>query len=349
MLKTMIAGLALGTAALVIAGPAAAQNAKPLQVAGSSTVLPYAQIVAENFGEIYPDFPTPVVESGGTGAGLKQFCAGVGADTLSVANASRAISASERETCTKNGVTDIQEVKFGYDGIVFATDAAGPDWKLTPDLVFKAMAAKTVVDGKVADNTVKTWKDVDASLPAWPINAYIPGEKHGTREVFETKLLDTGCKATGAFDAFKASGMDDKAATAQCHQVRKDGTIVDIDGDYTETLARIDANKQGVGVFGLAFYEQNQDRLKVATVGGVTPSVESVASGEYPVSRPLFFYVKKAHLGVVPGLTEFVDFFLSEQMAGPDGPLAQYGLVPAPDAQREEARQKFTAGTTIEG
>jgi phosphate transport system substrate-binding protein len=343
----MIAALTLGTAGLVIAGPAAAQNAKPLQVAGSSTVLPYAQIVAENFGEIYPDFPTPVVESGGTGAGLKQFCAGVGADTLSVANASRAISASERETCTKNGVTDIQEVKFGYDGIVFATDAAGPDWKLTPDLVFKAMAAKTVVDGKVADNTVKTWKDVDASLPAWPISAYIPGEKHGTREVFETKLLDAGCKGTGALEAFKASGLDDKAATAQCHQVRKDGTVVDIDGDYTETLARIAANKQAVGVFGLAFYEQNQDKLKVATISDVVPSVETISTGKYPVSRPLYFYVKKAHVGVAPGLKEFGDFFLSEQMIGPEGPLAQYGLVPAPDAEREAYRADFDAGKTM--
>jgi len=347
VLKTMIAALTLGTAALVIAGPAAAQNAKPLQIAGSSTVLPYAQIVAENFGEIYPDFPTPVVESGGTGAGLKQFCAGVGADTLSVANASRAISASERETCTKNGVTDIQEVKFGYDGIVFATDAAGPDWKLTPDLVFKAMAAKTVVDGKVADNTVKTWKDVDASLPAWPISAYIPGEKHGTREVFETKLLDAGCKGTGALEAFKASGLDDKAATAQCHQVRKDGTVVDIDGDYTETLARIAANKQAVGVFGLAFYEQNQDKLKVATISDVVPSVETISTGQYPVSRPLYFYVKKAHVGVAPGLKEFGDFFLSEQMIGPEGPLAQYGLVPAPDAEREAYRADFDAGKTM--
>ncbi|MFC0193003.1 PstS family phosphate ABC transporter substrate-binding protein [Aureimonas pseudogalii] len=342
-----MAALTLGTAGLVIAGPAAAQNAKPLQVAGSSTVLPYAQIVAENFGEIYPDFPTPVVESGGTGAGLKQFCAGVGADTLSVANASRAISASERETCTKNGVTDIQEVKFGYDGIVFATDAAGPDWKLTPDLVFKALAAKTVVDGKVADNTAKTWKDVDASLPAWPISAYIPGEKHGTREVFETKLLDAGCKGTGALEVFKASGLDDKAATAQCHQVRKDGAVVDIDGDYTETLARIDANKQAVGVFGLAFYEQNQDKLKVATISDVVPSVETISTGTYPVSRPLYFYVKKAHVGVAPGLKEFGDFFLSEQMIGPEGPLAQYGLVPAPDAEREAYRADFDAGKTM--
>jgi phosphate transport system substrate-binding protein len=341
-----IAGLAL-SASFAFAAPALAQNADPIQIAGSSTVLPYAQIVAENFGETYPDFGTPVVESGGSGAGLKQFCAGVGPDTIDVANSSRPIKDSEKETCVKNGVTDIQEVKFGYDGIVFATDAAGPDFKLTPDMVFKALAAKTVVDGKVVDNAAKTWADVDASLPAWKIEAYIPGEKHGTREVFEEKLLAAGCKSTGAAEAYKAAGMDEKAVTEQCHAVRKDGSAIDIDGDYSETLARISANKQGVGVFGLAFYEQNQDKLKVATVNNIVPSVETISTGEYPVSRPLFFYVKKAHVGVVPGLKEYADFFLSEQMIGSDGPLAQYGLVPAPDAERESYRTDFDAGKTM--
>ena len=341
-----LAGLAL-SASFAFAAPALAQNADPIQIAGSSTVLPYAQIVAENFGETYPDFGTPVVESGGSGAGLKQFCSGVGPDTIDIANSSRPIKESEVKTCTDNGVTDIQEVKFGYDGIVFATDASGPDFKLTPDVVFKALAAKVAVDGKVVENPAKTWKDVDASLPDWKIEAYIPGEKHGTREVFEEKLLAAGCKATGALEAFTASGMDEKAAAAQCHAVRKDGATIDIDGDYSETLARIAANKQGVGVFGLAFYEQNQDKLKVATVNDIVPSVETISSGTYPVSRPLFFYVKKAHIGVVPGLKEYADFFLSEQMIGSDGPLAQYGLVPAPDAEREAFRTDFDAGKTM--
>ena len=214
-------------------------------------------------------------------------------------------------------------------------------------MVFKALAAKTVVDGKVVDNTAKTWADVDASLPAWKIEAYIPGEKHGTREVFEEKLLAAGCKDTGALDALTASGMDKKASTEQCHAIRKDGAAIDIDGDYSETLARISANKQGVGVFGLAFYEQNQDKLKVATVNDIVPSVETISTGTYPVSRPLFFYVKKAHIGVVPGLKEYADFFLSEQMIGGDGPLAQYGLVPAPDAERDAYRADFDAGKTM--
>ena len=204
-----------------------------------------------------------------------------------------------------------------------------------------------VVDGKLVDNPYKKWNEVNAAFPDWDIAAYIPGEKHGTREVFETKLLEEGCKASGDLDARVAGGMAEKDAVKDCYAVRKDGAAVDIDGDYSETLARIDANKTGVGVFGLAFYENNADKLKVATVGGVVPSTESIASGEYPVSRPLFFYVKKAHLGVVPGLKEYVEFFTSDAMIGPDSPLAEYGLVAAPDAEREAVRAGFMDGKTM--
>ncbi|HEY6631774.1 MAG TPA: substrate-binding domain-containing protein, partial [Rhizobiaceae bacterium] len=191
------------------------------------------------------------------------------------------------------------------------------------------------------------WNQVNAALPDWDIAAYIPGEKHGTREVFEEKLMIAGCQALGGVEAGKASGLDDKAAETACKAVRKDGKAIDIDGDYSETLARIDSNKTGVGVFGLAFYENNADRLKVATVNDIVPSTETIASGEYPVSRPLFFYVKKAHLGVVPGLKEYVEFFLDDQMIGPEGPLANYGLVSAPDAERQAQRDSFAAGKTM--
>ncbi len=206
---------------------------------------------------------------------------------------------------------------------------------------------KLNVDGKLVDNPNTKWSQVDPKLPDWDIAAYIPGEKHGTREVFEEKVLADGCKDSGALDALKKTGLDDKAAATACIAVRKDGKAIDIDGDYPETLARIAANKTGVGVFGLYFYENNADKLKVATVNGVKPSAETVASGQYPVSRPLFFYVKKAHIGVVPGLKEYVDFFLSDQMIGPDGSLAEYGLVPAPDAEREAQRAAFDAGKTM--
>jgi phosphate transport system substrate-binding protein len=345
MNKLLFTASAAAIALAMTAGYASARD--QIQVAGSSTVLPYAKIVAERFGETFTNFKTPVVESGGSGAGIKEFCKGTGESTIDIANSSRAMKGSEVESCKAAGVTDIQEVKFGYDGIVFATDAAGPDWALTPEDVYKALAAKIVVDGKLVDNPNAKWNEVNASLPDWDIAAYIPGEKHGTREVFEEKLMIAGCKALGGVEAATASGLDEKAAEAACKAVRKDGKAIDIDGDYTETLARIDSNKTGVGVFGLSFYENNADKIKVATVGGVTPSVETVATGEYPVSRPLFFYVKKAHLGVVPGLKDYVEFFLDDQMIGPDGPLAEYGLVPAPDAERQEQRDAFSGGKTM--
>ncbi|WP_425426159.1 substrate-binding domain-containing protein [Albimonas pacifica] len=329
--------ISLAVAGILAAGAAAAQSRDQIQVAGSSTVLPYASIVAEAFGENF-DFPTPVVESGGSSAGLKKFCEGVGLNTIDIANASRKIREKEVAACAENGVTEIIEVRIGYDGIVFASQIDGPAFtEFTPDQWYKAMAAEVPVDGKMVANPAKTWADVDASLPAVEIQAFIPGTKHGTREVFEEKVLLAGCEESGALEAIQATGLDEKAAEKACMAVRTDGASVDIDGDYTETLARIDANPNGVGVFGLAFYENNTDKLKVATMGGVAPSTETIASGEYPVSRPLFFYVKKAHLAEVPGLKEFASFFVSDAVAGPNGPLANYGLVSDPELADTQA------------
>ncbi|HHZ07590.1 MAG TPA: phosphonate ABC transporter substrate-binding protein [Rhizobiales bacterium] len=338
LVKTTVAAL---VASVAFAGVSLA--ADQIHIAGSSTVLPYAKIVAEQFAETYPDFKAPVVESGGSSAGLKEFCKGAGADTIDIANSSRPIKESEIETCKANGVTDITEVKIGYDGIVFALDKSAPDFAFQAADVYKALAAEVVVDGKVVANPNTNWNQVNASFADLPIQAFIPGEKHGTREVFEEKVLIAGCKDSGALEEMVKAGVAEKDAESKCKAVRKDGKAVDIDGDYTETLARIDADKKAVGVFGLSFYENNADKLKVATIGGVTPTVETVAKGEYPVSRPLFFYVKKAHLDSVPGLKEYVEFFTSDQMIGPDSPLADYGLIPAPDAEREEIRAGVSA------
>ncbi len=329
----------LATSALAIAAVSATAAAArdQVQVAGSSTVLPYASIVAEAFGENF-DFPTPVVESGGSSAGLKRFCEGVGENTIDVANASRKIKESEVAACAANGVTDIIEVQIGYDGIVFASEIAGNGFEFTPEDWFNALSAKVVVDGALVDNPYKTWDEVNANFPAQPIQAYIPGTKHGTREVFEEKVILAGCEATGAIDAFKeANAGDEKAAEKACMTLRTDGVSVDIDGDYTETLARIESNKDGIGVFGLAFYENNTDKLQVATMSGIVPSTESIASGEYPVSRPLYFYIKKAHIGVIPGLKEYAEFFVADEIAGPDGPLAEYGLVSDPELAATQA------------
>ncbi|UNF52242.1 substrate-binding domain-containing protein [Bartonella krasnovii] len=315
-----------------------------IQVTGSSTVLPYQKIVAETFGEIYPHFKVPVIESGGTGAGIKEFCRGIGENTVDIVNASRAMKSSELQSCFEAGVKDIEEIRIGYDGIVFATDIKGPDWKLRPVDVYKALAARVIIDGKLQPNNVLKWSAVNSALPDWTITAYIPGEKHGTREVFEEKLLAVGCKESGAVEVMKSLGMDDKKIHAACIAVRKDGKAVDIDGDYSETLARLTSNKTGVGIFGLSFYQNNADRLKVADINGFAPTVETISSGQYPVSRPLFFYIKKAHLDIISGLREYVDFFLSEQMIGPDSPLAEYGLIVAPEKERQAQRSNFSAG-----
>ncbi|WP_371153976.1 PstS family phosphate ABC transporter substrate-binding protein [Jannaschia sp. 2305UL9-9] len=332
--KTAVSALAI---AAVSATAAVAQSRDNVQVAGSSTVLPYAAIVAEAFGENF-DFPTPVVESGGSSAGLRRFCEGVGENTIDIANASRAIRSGEIEACAANGVDDIIEVRIGYDGIVFASQQSGPDFSaFTPSDLFNALGAKVLVDGELVDNPHTQWSDFNADLPSVDISAFIPGTNHGTREVFEEQVIAAGCEATGAFEAMMAAGMSEDDAEDACLDVRSDGVSVDITGDYTETLARIDSNPDGIGVFGLSFYENNTDVLKVATMNGVSPSTETIASGEYPVSRPLYFYIKGAHIGVIPGLKEYASFFVSDDIAGPYGPLAEYGLVSDPELATVQA------------
>ena len=324
--------------AAVSASAAVAQSRDNVQVAGSSTVLPYASIVAEAFGE-NTDFPTPVVESGGSSAGLARFCEGVGENTIDIANASRAIREGEIETCAANGVTDIIEVRIGYDGIVFASQIDGPAYDaFVPSDWYTALAAELPVDGAMVANPNTMWSDVNAELPEEEILAFIPGTKHGTREVFEEKVLLQGCEDTGALQAMLDMGMSEDDAEGACMAVRADGASVDIDGDYTETLARVDSNANGIGVFGLAFYENNTDTLKVATMGGVEPTTETISTGEYPVSRPLFFYIKAAHIGVIPGLKEYAQFFMADEIAGPNGPLANYGLVSDPELAATQSK-----------
>jgi phosphate transport system substrate-binding protein len=299
---------------LLIGSPVLARD--HIQIAGSSTVLPYATIVAEAFGENF-NFPTPVVESGGSSAGLKRFCEGVGETKIDIANSSRPIKETEIKTCADNGVISITEILIGYDGIIFANARSGNSFALTPKDVYLALGA---------ESTATYWDEVNPTLPHQEILVFIPGTKHGTREVFEEKVMVKGC---------------DKENHKECVKVRTDGRAIDIDGDYTETLARIASNPDGMGVFGLSFYENNTDKLQVATMNSIMPSVETIATGEYPVSRPLYFYVKNAHLDVIPGLREYVQFFISDEISGPEGPLATYGLVPDPNLSYS---QKVAAG-----
>ncbi|WP_417627132.1 substrate-binding domain-containing protein [Pararhodobacter aggregans] len=325
--------LAIAAAAgVLMAAPALAQTRTNIQIAGSSTVLPFASIVAEEFGQAFPEFETPVVASGGSSGGLRQFCAGVGAETIDIANASRPIKASEIESCAANGVTDIREIRIGYDGIVFASSAEGPDFALEPRFVYAAIAAN-LPEG-MAQPTL--WSDIDPSLPAQRIVMAIPASNHGTREVFEEKVIFPGCEAV------MGEGTDHEV----CGALRQDN-VTEIAGDYTETLARLASDSDTIGVFGLSFYEQNTDTLQVATMSGVTPSLETVASGEYPVSRPLFFYVKGAHIGVVPGIEEYVQFFLSDAMAGAGGRLEAAGLIPAPAEETAQTLDNFMNGVSV--
>lgn len=304
--------LLLTAAICVTASTAFARD--QIQVTGSSTVLPYATIVAEAFGENF-DFPTPVVEGGGSGAGRKKLCEGTGENTVDIANSSSKMKDEEWAACEAT-IGKVQEVRIGYDGIVFASniDKLNID-DLTPTQIYSALHASS---------EAKLWSDVDPTLPEIEILAFIPGTKHGTREVFDVKVMETGCK-----EVLGVEQLDDDQKKA-CHSVRTDGVAVDIDGDYTETLSRLDANPTAIGVFGLSFYQNNTDRLEVSTINGVEPSVETISSGDYPVSRPLYFYVKTAHLDTIPGLKEYIQFFVSDDMAGENGVLAQYGLVPDP-------------------
>jgi phosphate transport system substrate-binding protein len=335
--KIVLAG---AVASLAFAGQAIARD--QVQITGSSTVLPYATIVAEAFGENF-DFKTPVVEGGGSGAGRAKLCEGVGENTVDIANSSSRISQKDLDTCAANGVKDVMEVRIGYDGIVFASDVNGPEFAFTPSDIFNAVAANVNKGGAIAANDYTQWAQFNDKLPAQDILVLSPGTKHGTREVYDQRVILAGCKDTGAYDLFlaAATGADDKEkaanATKECNKLRTDGRNVDIDGDYTETLARLDTDKNAIGVFGLSFYQNNTDKLRVATMGGIVPSTETIAKGEYPVSRPLFFYVKIAHMDVIPGLKEYVEFFVSDDMAGPDGPLAQYGLVSDPELKATQA------------
>jgi phosphate transport system substrate-binding protein len=314
-MKTLIAAAAIA----VISTTASARD--QIQVTGSSTVLPYATIVAEAFGENF-EFPTPVVEGGGSGAGRKKLCEGVGENTVDIANSSSKMKDEEWAACEAT-VGEVSEVRIGYDGIVLASNI--------DQLNIENLTAQQLYTALHADSIATLWSDVDSTFPDVKILVYIPGTKHGTREVFDVKVMEAGCKA-----ALGVEKLDDDQKKA-CVKVRTDGAAIDVDGDYTETLAHLDANETALGVFGLSFYQNNTDKLEVATVDGVFPSVETIASGDYPISRPLFFYVKNAHLNVIPGLKEYVAFFVSDEMAGPDGALSQYGLVPDPELAATQA------------
>ncbi|MCY4035714.1 MAG: substrate-binding domain-containing protein [Hyphomicrobiales bacterium] len=331
--------VASGFALIVLAGFDAGESLAErgrIHIVGSSTVFPFSAAVSEYFGKS-SDFPTPLVESTGSGGGLKLFCAGAGESHPDITNASRRIKSSEVEACAKNGVDKVTEVKIGFDGIVLANSRESSTINVTLRQIWLALAKEVPeggVDGaNLVANPYKNWSDIDSSLPNVAIEVLGPPPTSGTRDAFVEIAMEGGCKS---FDSIKAMSKSDKNAyKTLCHTVREDGAWIDAGENDNLIVQKLLSNPEAFGVFGFSFLDQNQDRLHGSYVGGVEPSFENIASGDYSVSRSLFFYVKNAHVDIVPGLREYVSAFTDEDAWGEEGYLVDKGLIPLPEEERE--------------
>ena len=327
-----------GISVIVLAASVAAQAASRdyIAIVGSSTVYPFATVVAETFGKT-TRFKAPKIESTGSGGGMKLFCAGVGVEHPDITNASRRIKKSEYDKCHANGIKEIVEVKVGYDGIAIANSKQAPLMNLTTRDLFLALAKDVPAkDGseKLVTNPHKTWKDVNSALPDTRIEVLGPPPTSGTRDAFAELALEGGCKK---FDWIKKIKKEDKGKYKSiCHTVREDGAYIEAGENDNLIVQKLDANPDAVGVFGYSFLEQNGDKVQGSTVNGVAPEFEAISSGAYPVSRSLYFYVKSAHVGKVPGIKEFLAEFTSEKAWGEEGYLADKGLIPMPEKERKQ-------------
>ncbi len=320
-----------------------------ISIVGSSTVYPFATVVAENFGKS-TRFKTPKIESTGSGGGLKLFCAGVGVEHPDITNSSRRIKQSEIDNCAGNGVTEIVEAKIGYDGIALANSRQSAQYELTTKDIFLALA-KNVPDPAGGDNLVpnpyETWKDVNPALPAEKIEVLGPPPTSGTRDAFAELALEGGCKK---FDFIKAMKKQDKNKyKAVCHGVREDGAYVEAGENDNLIVQKLQANPKALGVFGFSFLDQNSDVIQGSKVNGVAPEFDSIADGSYPVSRSLFYYVKKAHVGSIPGLQEYNREFMSNKAIGDEGYLTDKGLIPMPSEERSGFQQAVTGMQPLAG
>ncbi len=324
-LKAMIAATA-ATFAVLSSGNALAASRDYISIVGSSTVYPFATVVAERFGRT-SSFAVPKIESTGSGGGLKLFCGGVGENTPDITNASRKIKSSEVELCAKNGVKDIVEIKIGYDGIAFANSKKSDQLDITLRDIFLALG-KVVPDGKgnLVDNPYKTWKDVNPALPATKIEVLGPPPTSGTRDAFAELAMEGGCKTFPEIKALKKT--DKKKYKAVCHGVREDGAFIEAGENDNLIVQKLEANPGAFGIFGFSFLDQNADKVQGSKIKGVVPTFDAIGDGSYPISRSLYFYVKKAHEGVVPGLKEYVTAFTSEDAIGDEGYLTDRGLIP---------------------
>ena len=317
----------LAVAALVTGAPALARD--QLKVVGSSTVFPYSQAVAEDFSKKTGN-KAPVVESTGTGGGMKIFCQGVGEANPDVTGASRAMKKSEWELCTKNGVDDITEIQIGYDGLSIAQSKKGKPMDLTEAQIFLALAAEVPEGDKLVPNPYKKWSDIDPSLPDVAITAYGPPPTSGTRDAFVELTMHDGCKLLDYYKKKKET-MDkkdfEKLVSEKCTPMRQDGPFIEAGENDNLIVQRIEADPNAVGIFGYSFLYENQDKLQAVKVNGKEPTFENIADGTYDIARPLFFYIKNAHRKVIPGLDDFVVEYTSDAAMGPDGYLHERGLV----------------------
>ncbi|WP_028319260.1 PstS family phosphate ABC transporter substrate-binding protein [Desulfobulbus elongatus] len=340
-------------AAALFAGSAASVQAADgrdyISIVGSSTVYPFSTAVAEQFGKT-TKFKTPKIESTGTGGGFKLFCAGAGVDTPDIANASRAIKKSEIETCAKNGVTQIVEIKVGYDGIVLANSKKAEQMQLSRKDIFLALA-KEVPSPEGGDqlvaNPYKTWKDVNPTLPAEKIEVLGPPPTSGTRDAFVEMVMDHGCEEFAAIKALKST--DEKKFKAVCQTVREDGAYIEAGENDNLIVQKLEANPKSLGIFGFSFLDQNADKIQGSAIDGKAPDFEAIAEGKYPVSRPLFIYVKKDHVGKIPGIAEFLAEFTSDRAWGEQGYLAEKGLIPMPKDEQKAVAADAKALKALSG
>ncbi len=323
-------------------GGGAGQTRDQIRAVGSSTVYPFATAVAELFVQSNAGMKSPIIESTGTGGGMKLFCAGVGAQHPDIADASRRMKKAEFDMCAANGVKDIIEIQVGVDGLAFAEAKNGPDLKLTPKIVYEALAANPYGKGP---NKAQTWKDVDPSLPAIAISVFGPPSTSGTRDSLAELILEKGCQSDEAMKAMKEKNEDEYKAT--CTRVREDGKYVDSGENDNLIVQKLGANPNAVGVFGYSFLEENKDTLKDVSINGVEATYETVSTGQYPGARPLYIYVKKAHMTAIPGLQGFLNAFAANW--NPDGPLTKRGMVAAPEDVRKKSAEIVKALTVLDG
>lgn len=336
-----ISAILLASATLAACGGGSTGGAREqIRAVGSSTVYPFSTAVAEAFTKANAGFKSPIIESTGTGAGMKLFCAGVGVSFPDIEDASRRIKKSEYEDCAKNGVTDIVEIQVGLDGIAFAEATGGPGFALTPADIYKALAEKPF--GK--PNTAKTWKDVNPKLPALPITVYGPPKTSGTRDALAELILEKGCDTDPAMKALKDSDKDQHKAI--CTSVRTDGAYVEQGENDNLIVQKLAANPNVIGIFGYSFLEENADKLKGIPISGVIPTYAAITDFSYPGARPLYIYIKAAHLKSIRGLKEFAAEYASAW--GPDGYLKKKGMVISSDAVRAKSAEIVKAMTLLD-